>query len=281
MQVISFDFEYYKPTSISEAVQTYKSVNDKGQTVMYFNGGTEFITFARTNQVTADAVIDLKGIPECLVMEFQGNDLVIGAAVPLNRITESGLFPLLGETVRQVADHTSRNKITIGGNLFSRLFYREGVMPLLLTDCKVKVAGKDGEQILPLDEIVNQKSSLTEGQFLVQILVDKTFTNCPFIHFKKTRSSKVGYPLVSTAAMMKDDQIRAAFSGICEYPFRSIELENALNDSTLSIKDRIDKAVLHLPSAIVDDLYGSAKYRKFVLKNILQDTIEGLKGEIS
>ena len=111
---------------------------------MFYSGGTEFITFARVNKLRADAVIDIKGIPECNVLEIHGDQLVIGAAVSLNKITDSKLFPLLGQTVKQIADHTSRNKITIGGNMNSKLIYKESVLPLLLVDAKVKIT--EGER---------------------------------------------------------------------------------------------------------------------------------------
>ena len=114
-------------------------LSEQGKMPCYFSGGTEFITFARVNKLNADAVIDIKGIPECNVLEIQGNQLVIGAAVSLNKITDSKLFPLLGQTVKKIADHTSRNKITIGGNINSELIYRESVLPLLLSDAKVKI----------------------------------------------------------------------------------------------------------------------------------------------
>ena len=91
-------------------------------------GGTEFITFARTNKKKPDVVIDIKGIPECMRLEVIGDELIIGAAVSLTTIVESNLFPLLGETLQRIADHTSRNKITIGGNLNSHFIYREGIL---------------------------------------------------------------------------------------------------------------------------------------------------------
>lgn len=275
--MIPFDFEYYKPLTISEAVQIYHTISERGQKAIYISGGTEFITFARLNKITTDAIIDIKGIPECLVLEIQGNELVIGAAVALNKISESGLFPLLGETVKKVADHTSRNKITIGGNLFSQLKHREGILPLLLSDAKVKIVGKEDEEILPLKELFNNKMELKNGNFLVQIMVDMEYLDCPFINFKKTRLSKIGYPIASVSALKKDNHIRVAISGVCEYPFRSAELEDVLNDDNLSVEGQITEAIKKLPSRIVNDFEGSAEYRQFVLGNILEDVIESLK----
>ncbi|MDV2583678.1 FAD binding domain-containing protein, partial [Alkalibacillus haloalkaliphilus] len=63
--MISFDFEYYKPTSINEATQLFQSLVEQGKEPIYFSGGTEVITLGRINQIQTDAVIDFKGIPEC------------------------------------------------------------------------------------------------------------------------------------------------------------------------------------------------------------------------
>ncbi|HBI03795.1 MAG TPA: xanthine dehydrogenase [Paenibacillaceae bacterium] len=276
--MIPFDFAYYKPTSIPEALETLDTVTRDGQKAMIFNGGTEFITFARMNKIVADAVIDIKGIPDCQVIEIQGDDLIIGSGVPLNKIAESGLFPLLGETVKQVADHTSRNKITIGGNLCSQLMYREGILPLLLADARVKIAGKEGEMTLPLEEIFNMEITLHPNHFLVQIIIDQAFANCPYVSLKKTRLSKIGYPLVSMAALEKDNRIRIAFSGLCEYPFRSLALENSINETNLTVENRITKALAHLPSSPVNDMLGSGVYREFLCKRMLEEVIQGLMG---
>ncbi|MED4351390.1 FAD binding domain-containing protein [Schinkia azotoformans] len=279
LSIISFDFEYYKPSTISEAVQLYQTISNRGQTATYISGGTEFITFARTNKITTDAIIDLKGIPECHLLKVRGDELVIGAAVSLNKITESKVFPLLGEAVKKVADHTSRNKITIGGNLFSQLKYREGLLALLLTDSKVIVVGIEGEEILFLEDVMKNNMELKDGQFLVQILIEKAYLDCPCVSLKKTRLSKIGYPLASVSALKRDNQIRAAISGVCEYPFRSIDIESTLNDDTLSVDDRITKVLTQLPSRVVDNFEGSAEYREFVLRNMLEDVIQTLKEE--
>lgn len=275
--MISFDFDYYKPSSLDEAVETFNRVHKLGKKVMYYSGGTEIITFARVNAISADAVIDIKGIPECNVLELQGDKLIIGAAVSLNKITESNLFPLLGQTVKQIADHTSRNKITIGGNMNSQFIYREGMLPFLVTDAKVMLAVKNEVEMHPLEDFFNKK--MDKMTFLVQIHVDTSYLDLPFINLKRTRMSKVGYPVVSVAALVKDNHIRVAFSGVCEHPFRSTVVEGVLNDTSLTELDRVDKAIAKLPATIVQDIYASAKYREYVLKNVLTDTLEALEAK--
>lgn len=275
--MIPFDFEYYKPTTISKAIDTFQLLYDRGKHISYYGGGTELITFARVNKLAFDAVIDIKGIPECRVLDVQGDQIVIGSAITLNKISESGLFPMLGQNIKQVADHTSRNKITIGGNLNSKMMYREGMLPLLLSDAKVVIFRRGEKLILPLKEVFHKKMELGEGDLLVQILIDKKYANIPFLNMRKTKSTKVGYPIVSIAALVRDKVIQVAFSGVCTHPFRSTKIEEILNDATIPTLERVNLAIEHLPAPIVDDIQGSSNYRKFVLKNSLLETMETLE----
>lgn len=275
--MIAFDFNYIKPVTVKEASKLFLNAKQEGNKAMFYSGGTEIITLGRVNRLQTDMVIDIKGIPECSVLEIRDNELIIGSAVSLNEIAHSDLFPLLGKAVQRIADHTSRNKITIGGNLNSELIYKEGILPLLAADAKVKLAKGKEQRIIPLEAVFNKQWKLDEGEFLVQILIDKSYLDLPHKALKKTRISKVGYPVVSAAALVKDDQIRIAFSGVCQYPFRSIELESVLNDTKVPVMERIGTALQHLPEDVVDDIQGTKAYRTFVLRNVLKDILEELE----
>ncbi|APQ73774.1 xanthine dehydrogenase [Clostridium botulinum] len=60
--MIAFNFEYYKPDSLDEAVKLYKELSESGKEPLYYSGGTEIITMARRNDLVTKAVIDIKGI---------------------------------------------------------------------------------------------------------------------------------------------------------------------------------------------------------------------------
>lgn len=276
--MIAFDFEYYKPETIAEAVETFAIENRKGKKVIYFAGGTEFITLARVNKLNADTIIDIKGISECNVLEIKDEQLIIGSAVSLNKITNSNLFPLLGQTVKQIADHTSRNKITIGGNMNSRLMYRESLLPLLVVEANVQIYSQKKIKIVPVADLYNGKVKFAQGDFLVQIIINTSMIDLPHVSFKRTKFSKVGYPVLSLSAIRtNNEKIRVAFSGICENPFRSEKVEKIINDSALTISERVERVATSLPLPVISDIEGSMEYRVFVLKNALQDMIEELE----
>jgi aerobic carbon-monoxide dehydrogenase medium subunit len=129
--MLSYDFDYYKPKTLMEAVELNQSLAQQGKEPMFFSGGTELITLGRINRAYTEAVIDLKGLVEAKMMGFDDDYLVLGSTLTLTEIEEANLFQLLTKTASEVADHTSRGKITLGGNICAQIFYREAVLPFL------------------------------------------------------------------------------------------------------------------------------------------------------
>lgn len=277
--MIAFDFQYYKPNSLDEAVKLYRNLSDSGKKPLYYSGGTEIITMARRNDIATKAVIDIKGIPECNVFEIKGNKLVIGAAVALSNISDNKLVPFLSKTANFPADHTTRNMITVGGNICGKIMYKEAILGHLIADSNVIIYGEKGKKIVPINQAFNQRLQLEKGEFLFQLTTDMSYSNLPYICIKKTKQEKIGYPLISMAALKKNNNIQMAFSGVCAFPFRSLKMEGYINNKRVSNEKRIEQAISHLPAPIFGNIQGSSEYKKFVLKNLLDYTLKTLDGE--
>lgn len=271
--MIPFDFAYYRPLSVDEAISQFQDLRSHQKKVIYYGGGTEFISRARRDELHVDAVIDLKKITECNVLKKDQNKVIFGSTTTLTDVADSSIFPLLSNVIRLIATQTERNKITIGGNLASHLPYREALMPFLLADSQVLIAGKDGTKTSRVIDVFKNGIQLEDGEFIVQIITDQKFTKYPYFNHKQTKQSKVNYPIVSLAALQIDDQIRVAFSGICNFPFRLEEIESELNDSSAAKDKIVNQAISHLPAPLLDDLQASAPYREFVLKNALTEML--------
>ena len=274
--MLPFDFDYYKPTSLKEAVDLYQYLDQHGKQPMFFSGGTELITLGRIDLAYTEAVIDIKGIPECNVMQISADHLLLGSTLTLTKIEEANLFPLLTKTASEVADHTARGKITLGGNICAQIFYREAVLPFLLADSQVLIVGPDGKKMVPIHELFLEKLQLKKGEFLIQLATETRFISAPFYSFKRRQQWDTGYPLITVAALKIGQELRVAISGLCPFPFRSKELEASLNKRDLPVSSRIDEGLSKLPKPILDDVEGSANYRLFVLRNLLSDMLTAL-----
>lgn len=274
--MIPFDFEYYKPETVEEAVVTFEYLKNNGKKPLYYGGGTEIISMARAFNVYTEAVIDLKGIPECNALEIRDNKLIIGSAVTLTQIAETNLFPLLGLVVQRIADHTIQDKITLGGNLAGTIIYKEAILPLLICDSDIILASSEGKRQVPLRDIFNKKINLKDKEFIAGVLVEAKYLSMPYAHAKRTKSDKIDYPLITLAAIKHKDIIKLAFSGLCSYPFREVLMENCLNDINLPINERINNAINSIPDSVLKDLSGTADYRKFMLQGMLAEVLEKL-----
>lgn len=274
--MLPFDFDYYKPETLQEAVHLYLDLDQQGKQPMFFSGGTELITLGRIDLAYTEAVIDIKGIAECNVMQVRGNHVVLGSTLSLTKVEEGNLFPLLTKTASEVADHTARGKITLGGNICARIFYREAVLPFLLANSQLVIAGPEGNKVVPILDVFDGQLKLEKGEFLAQLATEKHFVSAPFFSKKRRQQWETGYPLITVAALKIAQEIRVAVSGLCPFPFRSGEVEKALNDKNQSVDVRVDRALSALPTPILDDIEGSADYRLFVLRHLLVDVLETL-----
>jgi CO/xanthine dehydrogenase FAD-binding subunit len=268
--MIPANFDYYRPDTIEEAITVYRQIRDTGLKPFYYGGGTEIITMARMGSIAPDAVIDIKGIPECREHGLSDGRLVFGAGVTLAEIAEADLFPLLSLSVSRIADHTVQGKITLGGNICGTIVYRESMLPLLLADAELTVARPDGLIRLPFVEALNNGKRLPEGELLVKITLAADFAKEKHWHIKKVKSEKIGYPLLTVAALSRGGVVRMAFTGVCGFPVRTVRMEAAFSPGK---SEEIARAYIgSLPSPIAEDLEGSAAYREWVL----QRTIAGI-----
>ncbi|MEH7415245.1 FAD binding domain-containing protein [Neobacillus drentensis] len=274
--MLPFDFEYYRPETLEEAVDLYQYLNQQGKEPFYFSGGTELLTLGRIDLAYTEAVIDMKGIPECSLMQVSGEQVIFGSSLSLTAIEEANLFPLLTKTASEVADHTARGKITLGGNICARIFYREAVLPFLLTDSRIMIIGAEGKKTVPINDVFQGHLRLKPGEFLVQTATDYRCIHAPFFTIKRRQQWETGYPLITLAAIKMDQTIRVAVSGLCPFPFRSAAVEEKINTQGQTNLKRVEGAISVLPQPILDDIEGSKEYRLFVLRNLLLDALEYL-----
>ncbi|AKL96065.1 xanthine dehydrogenase, FAD binding subunit [Clostridium aceticum] len=276
--MITYDFEYYKPSSIDEATSLFQSLDEQGKEPVFFSGGTEIITLGRSNRIETGAVIDIKGIPECLVLTKEAGKITFGAAQTLTKVREKQYFPFLSKAIVEIADHTARNKITLGGNICANIIYRETILPLLLTDSQMVIASPTGLKQVPINQIFDQTLKLQRGELLVQVITDEKEIELPSLCIKKRKHWDVGYPLITVAALKKNEHIKFAFSGLCSYPFRNQNMEQSLNNQELSNEVKIAEAMQYIPAPVLNDVQGSEGYRMFVLKNTLLDILDTIGG---
>lgn len=275
--MIPFNFIYCRPNTLKEAYESFCQFQREGKAPLYYAGGSEIITMCRGGSIKPGAVIDIKNIPECNMLCKDQEGLHLGSTCTLTKIKESNPFPLLSLCCGRIADHTNQCRITLGGNLCGSILYRETSLPLLSSNAMITFWGDKGLREQAFSSLFQGRMHLNPGELIVKITVPTWALNAPYFHVKQTQNEKIDYPLVSMAAILHNKELRIAFSGICSAPFRSTQMEAALNDSSLDYSSRAEKAVKRLPEPAHHDVEGSSEYRRFVLKNMLVSLMEEIE----
>ena len=285
--MIPFEIEYIRPASSEDAAALYKEVSDAGRTARYLSGGPELVTMARDGKLKYDVLIDLKRIPETTILDE--STLTYGACVRLSqlrdRITDRGATDLVGQAAGGVADRTTRNSITLGGNICGMLPYREALLPFLILDGEATLQSPDGRRQAPLAQIFNKRLKLEPGEFLVSLQLDEAVRKMDGFYRRRTRDPQVDYPLVTLCMALGENGYRVAVGGAFGPPVRSLAVEQALNEATAGASSAragaataAEKAVASFDEAFRTDMRGSAEYRKALLQQSIRLGLETLGG---
>ncbi|HPJ56931.1 MAG TPA: FAD binding domain-containing protein [Kiritimatiellia bacterium] len=275
--MIAADIVYLRPETAEEAVAAWT----RHDGARYLAGGTEITTAARRGAAAHDlrAVIDIKRIPEASIHEICGDCFRLGAALNLSDIIDGEAFPLLNAVLRGIADHTVRNRLSLGGNLAGLLPYREAVLPLLLADASVLTLAPGKGEAPPvrserrLRDVFDKRLLLAPGELVLSFCIPLDAPEWPWSHRRKTRTSAVDYPLVTTAAVRDaDHRIRFALAGAHPFPFRSDAVDAALSEQG---PDALP-AVLETLGPLRDDSRASADYRAHLLRTMIRAALEEL-----
>jgi carbon-monoxide dehydrogenase medium subunit len=166
------DFEYEAPRSLSEAVGLLSRSNGRARPLA---GGTDLIDHVRTGRSAPDLLVDLKKIPELNRLEFSGENLCVGGAVPCYRIYEDQRiardYSALAESCRIIGGIQIQNRASVGGNLCNSGPAGDSIPSLIALNAVCIVAGPNGTREVRAEDFCTGPGTnvLQPGELLVEL----------------------------------------------------------------------------------------------------------------
>jgi carbon-monoxide dehydrogenase medium subunit len=279
--------EYKRPASVLEAIQALTSAPDS---VMPIAGGTDLLLDLRQGRhAPIHTLIDLTFVPEMSLLELRGDELYIGAAIPVNRIA---LDPLVGahaqalvEACNLIAGPQVRNTATLGGNVAHALPAADGTIALTALDAQAEIASPAGTRKMPFTSLFAGpgKSALDKSREIIvgfYIPTHKTLkvSSC----FKRImRPQGVALPILNCAVwlqrekdVIKDIHIAVGPGG--PIPFRATQAEDALRGQSFTDKafESALDVLLKQAQFRTSARRASADYRRHIVGGLFRDVIE-------
>ncbi len=280
-------FDYVKPTTLEEAVSVYKEHGDKARLLL---GGTDLIVLMDAGAVSADLLIDLKGIEELKKFELDSDFLHIGARVTFNEIIDSKdvkeNFPILWEAAKTVASTGIRNRATLVGNVCSAVPSADSAPALLVSDAIVVIATPNGEREIPITEFFTgpRRTVLQSGEIVKEIKIPKIKQRFGGSYIKLGRYDGEDLAQVGVATMaLEDGTYKVAFCAVAPKPVRATEVEEFLKGKEIT-DQLLEEAKPIALKAIspISDIRASKEYRIYIsgvlFKRSLKAAVSRLQG---
>ena len=169
------DFTYLKPGTVQEALTMLSDHVDECKIIC---GGQSLLIVMRQGLIQVDYLIDIKGLKDLDYIKYDDKEgLKIGATTTHRNIEKSALlkkkYPILPAMEERLASTQTRNWGTIGGNLAHADAAGDPAPVLITLNAKIKVGGKKGERVMPLEEFYTDlfETAMEHDEMVLEVQV--------------------------------------------------------------------------------------------------------------
>ncbi len=274
------EFDYVIPASLAEASQFLAEHQGEARPFM---GGTDTFVRMRDGFWKEKYIVDIKKLEGLKEITFDpASGLTIGAAVNMNKVAESAVikanYPLLAEAAKTVASYQLRSRATIVGNICNASPAGDTLGACILLGGVLKVHGVDGERDEPLSSffVGPGKSVLKSGDIATAIKFPLPPQGAVGKYIKLGRNSLSDLAIVGVTALGYPDaevpsgyRFKVALASVAPVPLQVSQVEEVLSSQPVTA-DVIAQAAQATMDACnpIDDVRGSARYRKFMVRNL-------------
>jgi carbon-monoxide dehydrogenase medium subunit len=237
-------------------------------------------------------VIDLKSLPGMRELRLSPDGwLVIGAACTMNQV---GLHPLvcerydvLAQGANSVASYQLRNRATVGGNCCNASPAADTAPALLCLDAAAEIFGPDGSRRIPISDFFTGpgRTAMQKGEFLVSIHLPPHNGRSAGSYNKlgRTRIGDISVVSVAVNCRESDEGLtwRIAIGAAGPTPLRAPNAEEALAHDVSSKGVARAAQMVSEAARPIDDVRGSAAYRKAMVRVLSRRSIETVLAALS
>ncbi|ARM77204.1 glyceraldehyde dehydrogenase subunit beta [Acidianus manzaensis] len=272
-------FGYYKPSSLPDALDF---LNGGGARPLA--GGQSLIPMLKLRVIQPNFLVDLNQLKELDYVKDEGKTLSIGSLTRYSEIVNNYILktkaPLLSETAGKVGDLQVRNLGTIGGSLSNADPSADYPAVALAYDATMTLLSSNGERKVKAKDFFKGPftTELAENEILSKI-------EFPVLEGYKFKYQKIvrragDFALVGMALLSKVEgdtivDLRVAYTGVSDKPYRPYELEKTLINQ--KINDDLFKQFAEKVSNSVNppsDSRGSSSYRRKVMSILTYNTLK-------
>jgi aerobic carbon-monoxide dehydrogenase medium subunit len=279
--------EYIPAKTLSEALDVLSEAGDRAKLIA---GGTGLMSAIMAGRAeTPEIFVSLHRVRDLDYVTLASGSLRIGALASLRRVELDdqvrASFPALAEAIAHIGSLQVRNVGTVVGNLCGASSSADAAVALLSIGAKVRIISKQGEKDVDLADFFTgpARTVLGRGE-LVKEVVLPVASNRTAGAFQRVspRSALDGLMVAASTATTvtlgaggEIEDLRIALGSLAQTPIRAREAEKLLKGQkpTADTLEAAGQAATR-ESQPVEDIRGSAEYRKALARVLVKRTVE-------
>jgi carbon-monoxide dehydrogenase medium subunit len=279
---------YVEPRSLEEAAAELSRDPD----ARCIAGGVTLVAMMNAELVAPTTLVGLRRVPGLSNVRVDDNGIHIGALTTYSAIAEdsrlTGAAAVVRSAAGQVAHVSIRNQGTIGGAVCHADPAADMPTALTAADASVEIFGTNGARTLPVSRFFQGylQTALEPGELVASVTVPHG-GRCAVSHYLKFARSEGDYATISIAVVLSEKDgrcaaIRIAVGAAGPIPLHRDEAHAALIGTELRDEDvQRAGAILAAAADPVDDVRGSAEYRRLLIPGLLARAIRGARARES
>lgn len=265
------DFYFHTPATLDEALDLLEEHQDDGRPIA---GGTALVVMMKQSLLDADHLINLARVPGLSGIRAEADGLHIGALTLHRDVEMSALVKqhagLLAEVYGHVATVRIRNVATVGGGIAHADPSQDPPPGLIALDAQVKLQSKDGERIVPINELFVDyyETSIEPGELLTEVIIPPVPASARTTYIKFLPRTVDDYATVAVAARAQLEDgivrnLRVALGAAGPTPVHATAVEQAL-EGQVATPEAIRAAAEAVADQVdpLDDFRGSSDYKR-------------------
>ena len=276
-------FEYLEPQTLKRTLSSFNNYGNKAKVIA---GGTDLVPLLKDKTLRPEYLISIGRIADLDYIRMDKNGIRIGALTTICSIDQSPQIKahcgILCQAASQMASMAIRNVATLAGNLCNASPAADMAPALLALSATVKLVSVTGERVVPLEEYFIGPGStvLKPNELMTEIQMPTPAPKTGGAYIKYTTGGGEELALVGVAALitMTDGtctDVKIALGAVAPTPIRAPKTEKLLIGK--KIDDNLIKKAARTASdesSPINDIRGSAEYRREMIKIIARDAIK-------
>ena len=271
------EHRFFLPRSLDEAL----ALRRQNPEAWLLAGGTDLGLRFSEHRENPSAIICLRDVAELRGISAGAEGLSVGAVEPyaamLGYLAGDPDFAAFAGLLRRLGSRQIRALGTLGGNLGTASPIGDALPPLLALGAQMTIAGPDGTRDVAVEDFLlgYRRNALAAGQIIARIFIPRPAPGAIFAAEKLSRRHDQDISAIGLSVLLEREggvitRARIAHGGCGPMAARAPEAEALLKGTAFTeAQARAAGEALARTITPMDDLRGTAEYRRLAARNLL------------